>query len=225
VALGLACGAAACDGGLLAGSAYDRPLISFTGTVKPTGAIPATLPDANGVDRPTNPIMGLLWTDPLQVLPDMPAPARWLSQSVSPADSTFSMQVFRPPPPEVLTDVPVPGSAPLRLALAEIVMIDDQDGDGTFAVSEPDAQIQAPDIYLAGADTVLVYLPQADPSLPDGNPLAVSRAAGYQLVTYFCDHQTIASVAQQDVHGGTSAVLQTSRDFPDVRVCARTHSP
>jgi hypothetical protein len=221
------------------GDGFERPMLSFPGLIRPAGALPATalafdpsarcVPASDGGTQPPNPIMGLLWTDPLQRIADIAAPARWVASSISMTDDLrFQLDVFRPPPPEALVDVPLPdGSASLRLALAEIVMIDDQDCDGTFGIQGPDAEILEPDQYLGGADSILVYLDRSYPSLPS-NPLTVTGDAGYQLVDYSCNQQQIASKGTPYPFGPfppVTAIVQPSRTFPEVRTCARTHSP
>jgi hypothetical protein len=238
--VGLALGGAACHGRLLSGNAYDRPLISFPGLIRPANALPSSslafnpsvpcVPASDGgSSQPPNPIMGLLWTDPLQRIADVPAPARWVASSMSITDDTrFQLDVFRPPPAEAMVDAPLPdGSATLRMALAEIVMIDDQNCDGTFAVQGPTAEILEPDQYLGAADSVLVYLDRSYGSLPS-NPLVVTGNAGYQLVYYVCNQQQIQNLATPypfGPSGAVVAVVQPSRTFPEVRTCARTHSP
>jgi hypothetical protein len=215
---------AACQQGVVPGSAYDQPSWSFTGGVRPFGTIPTTTTGADGAVLPSKPIMGLLWTDPLQRSPDLPQPARGIASTV--IDDTFRIDVFGPPPAGAIVEIPSTSGPSLRLALAEIVMIDDQNGDGTFEVSGPDAAISDGDRYLAGANTMLVFLDQSYPSLPPaGSLLAVSGKQGYQLVVYVCDHQSISAVIQQDPGGGTAAFTQPSTALPEVRSCGRTHSP
>src|SRR5215831_6236 len=80
---------AGCQQGLVPGNAYDKPLFSFSGIVRPEGTIPTTATttaDAGDAMVATNPIMGLLWTDPLQRMADVPQPARGISSTVSVAD-------------------------------------------------------------------------------------------------------------------------------------------
>jgi hypothetical protein len=215
---------AACQQGVLPGNAYDQPLSSFTGLVRPLGTIPTTTTGSDGAVLPTKPIMGLLWTDPLQRVPDVPQPARGIASQV--VDDTFQIDVYGPPPAAAMVDIPSPGGPSMRMALEEIVMIDDQNGDGTFEVSGSDAAIGDGDLYLAGANTVLVYLDRDYAPLPLGaNLLAVSGKQGYQLVVYVCDHQTISQVVAQDPAGGTIEYTQPSTALPEVRSCARTHSP
>jgi hypothetical protein len=219
-------GLSACQQGVVPGDAYDTPY-SFSGQVFPAQTIPLTTADGSdgGVAPPTRPKMGVLWTDPLQRVPDVPQPARGIESSVATALDTFQVHVYGPPPAQAMVDVPTPDGQSIRLAYGEIVMIDDQNGDGTFAVSGADAAIAGPDRYLAGSNTVLVYLDRDYPALPDQTLVAVTGDKGYQLVFYGCDNQMISMVLTQDRNGGTIASTQPSTTFPDVRACARTHSP
>ena len=208
---------------MVPGNAYDRPW-SFSGIARPEGTIPTMTTGADGAMLHTQPIMGLLWTDPLQRSPDVPQPARGIASTV--IGDTFHIDVYGPPPAAAMVEIASPGGPSLRLALAEIVMIDDQNGDGTFEVSGPDATIGGGDRYLAGANTVLVYLDRSYPSLPPaGNLLAVTGSQGYQLVVYACDHQSILSVNVPDLVTGTVVYPQPSMTLPEARSCARTHSP
>jgi hypothetical protein len=219
-------GFTACQQGVVPGNSYDTPY-SFSGRVFPGQTIPATTADESdgGIPQPTKPRMGVLWTDPLQRVPDLPQPARGIESSVSTALDTFQIDIYGPPPAQAMVDVPIPNGESMRLAYGEIVMIDDQNGDGTFAVSGADAKIAPPDRYLAGSSTVLVYLDQTYSSVPDKTLVAVTGEKGYQLIVYWCDNETVGMVLAQDPDGGAIASTQPSTTFPDVRACARTHSP
>jgi hypothetical protein len=216
---------AGCGQGVLAGDAYDQPLFSFLGLVRPARTIPATMTDAAGASHQTNPIMGLLWTDPLQRVMDVTQPARGIASHIDASSDLFTIDVYGPPPPQAIVEVPLSGGPTLRLAYAEIVMFDDQNRDGTFQIAGADAEILDGDLYLAGANTVLVYLADSYSTVPVGNLLAVSGAKGYQLVAYKCDHQSVAQVFAPPAVGGPVAYTQPSATFPEVRSCARTHSP
>jgi hypothetical protein len=209
-----ALGGAACGRSVVPGSTYDQPLLSFRGTISPTG----------GLLQAKRPIVGLLWTDPLQSQPDVPMPARWLESSVSAADDTFSVDVFRPPPPEAVVTIASAGGQSSQLAVAELVIVDDQNGDGTFQVSGPRATIADDELYLAGSSNVLTYVASPFSSPPTNSPLTLPGQSGYALVNYNCLGQISGStnpVKAQNVE----LVLQPSRDFPDVRPCRASHGP
>jgi hypothetical protein len=166
----------------------------------------------------------LLWTDPLQRQADVPAPAFSLRSMVAVDTDSFALDVFRPPPAGALVDVASPSGDVATLALAEIVIVDDEDADGTFRVSGAAAEIAAPDLYLAGSVTVLAYVARPFAAPEVDFPLVPTGTAGYQLLQYRCQGQVAAgidAVSPQSV----DLVLQPSLTFPELRSCRRTHSP
>ena len=210
----IALGVSACGDGLLPGTGYDQALLSFSGRVSPTG----------GLVQARRPIVSLLWTDPLQQKPDLPMPLGWMKSNVSTTGDTFAVAVFRPPPSEAMVDLSDMSGSIYRVAVAEIVIVDDQDGDGTFRVQGPRATIMAPDTYLAGAAHVLTYVATPYPSTPSGSPLTLPGQAGYAVVTYVCQGQLsggIHEVPKQSVE----IILQPSLDLPNVRSCRASHGP
>jgi hypothetical protein len=210
----ISCGAGACGRGVVPGAAYDQPLLSFSGTISPTG----------GLGQAQHPIVGLLWTDPLQRSADVTMPARWLQSTVDTAADTFTVDIFRPPPPAAVVDLAAPSGEVSQLAVAEIVIVDDWDGDGGFLVQGPRATISAPERYLAGSANVLTYVasPFSSPQLD--SPLTLPAQIGYGLVNYVCQGQL--SAGTHPVNPQTvEMVLQPSQDFPDVRTCRASHGP
>jgi hypothetical protein len=210
----ISCGAGACGRGVIPGAAYDQPLLSFSGTISPTG----------GLGQAQHPIVGLLWTDPLQRSADVTMPARWLQSTVDTAADTFTVDIFRPPPPAAVVDLAAPSGEVSQLAVAEIVIVDDWDGDGGFLVQGPRATISAPERYLAGSANVLTYVasPFSSPQLD--SPLTLPAQIGYGLVNYVCQGQL--SAGTHPVNPQTvEMVLQPSQDFPDVRTCRASHGP
>jgi hypothetical protein len=210
----LALGGSACGSGLVPGATYDQPLLSFNGTISPAG----------GLIGAQHPILGLLWTDPLQRQPDVTMPASWLQSSVNANADTFAIDVFRPPPPEAVVDLADPSGAISRLAVAEIVIVDDQNGDGTFQVEGPRATISAPERYLAGSANVLTYVDRPFSAPQINSPLTLPAQVGYALVNYVCQGQLSAATHSVN-QGAVEMVLQPSQDFPDVRTCRASHGP
>ena len=224
---GVCGGAAGCGKSLVPGTAYDQPLLPpFSGRIFPAG----------GLAGAVHPIVTLLWTDPYQQKRDIPMPAAWLRSTLTTAPAgdatsvdTFTVEVFRPPPPEALVDVPVPNAAPaagtdlVRLAIAEIVMVDDRDEDGTFRVTGPRADIEGTDRFLGGSSFLLTYVERPSASRA-ATPLTVAAQVGYQLVSYDCEGR----ISKKTVPAGPSGIdliAQRSTSFPEVRNCRRTHSP
>jgi hypothetical protein len=212
-ALGLAVSASACDG-ITPGGAFDRPMFTIVAAFIPNTTLPAA----------THPIVGVLWTDPLQRQPDVVMPAAWMSSTaIDPASSTlpFETNVFRPPPPEAVVDLRAPSGHVTSLAFGELVVVDDADGDGTFQVSGPRAEIALPDSYLAGSGNALLYVARPFAELELGFPLAGTNP-GYQTVNFQCNGQLSLGTA---VEAGTQFQLQPSPTLPEIRDCRRTHSP
>jgi len=206
-------GESACTTGVAPGTAYEAPLFQFQGHLDPRGGLPAG----------SHPIIGVIWSDPLQRFPDVVMPPRSLGATPGgPSYDDLTIQIFRPPPPAAVVDISQAGDVRAQVALGEIVVVDDKDGDGTFHVSGPRAQILPPDEYLAGTDQVLTYLPQPLPAQALGFPVASANATGYQLINYQCDGR-LSRGPSADVNA--SFPLQRSRFLPELRSCMRSHSP
>ena len=214
-----------CGKSLVPGNAYDRSLLpEISGRILPIGGLA-------GADRP---IVTLLWTDPYQKKPDVPMPASWMRSTVTPAPAgdvtmadRFTVEVFRPPPPEALVDVRLPGSEPpdvARVAIAELVLLDDRDGDGTFQVTGPRADIVGKDRFLAGSTFVLTYVERPYATPRAATPLNVPDQIGYQLVSYDCEGRISKGTVAWDP-AAVDLIAQRSTSFPEVRNCRRTHSP
>lgn len=219
LAAGLAAGAlggGACGKRLVAGDTYDHPLVTpYHGSVFPGG----------GLTDAVNPMVSLLWTDPLQNKPDVPMPAHWLSAPVDRATDEFTIQLFRPPPPEALVELVSPdGSESAQIAVAEIVVIDDRDGDGTFRVTGPHAQIVGPDRYLAGSVVMLTYVARPFPSGASTPLTLATQTSGYALVNFVCQGRVAGAPTGTSTRAMT-LTLKPSDTLPEVRTCRRTHSP
>jgi hypothetical protein len=210
------------------GTAYDKAMPQFGGRIYPVG----------GLANAANPTVGLLWTDPFQKKPDLPMPANWLQQKltrVAPADGTtpdtYSLGLFRPPPPEALVDVPSSDpktGAPVvvRLAIAELVLYDDLDGDGRFQVTGPRADIVGADSFLGSSNYVLTYVESPRDHTSLGNtPLTASGRVGYQLVNYVCEGRISQQTAPVEDLTAVDLIVQPATSLPEVRNCRRTHSP
>ena len=211
----ISCAGASCGRGVVPGAAYDQPLLSFSGTINPTG----------GLGQAQHPIVGLLWTDPLQRSADVTMPASWLQSTVDTAADTFTVDIFRPPPPEAVVGLADPsGKLFQQMAMAEIVIVDDSDGDGGFLVKGPRATISAPERYLAGSANVLAYVATPFPSPQINSPLTLPAQSGYALVNYNCQGQLSAGTNPVNPRG-VEMILQPSQDFPDVRTCRASHGP
>jgi hypothetical protein len=204
-----------CGRGVVPGAAYDQPLLSFSGTISPAG----------GLRQAHHPTVGLLWTDPLQRSADVTMPARWLQSTVDTTADTFTVDIFRPPPPEAVVALAAPGGKLFQqLAMAELVIVDDLDGDGGFLVHGPRATISAPERYLAGSANVLTYVATPFPSPQINSPLTLPGQIGYALVNYLCQGQLSGATNPVNPQA-VEMILQPSQDFPDVRTCRASHGP
>lgn len=215
--------AGACGENVVPGDAYERALFTFGGVIRPGGALAGVL-GRDHTSAASRPRVSLLWTDPLQRGPDVPAPAYSVRSSVSP-DDTFVVDVFRLPPAAAVVDIDTSGGETATLALAEIVVIDDADDDGTFRVSGPRADIESPDIYLGGSPNVLVYVHRPFPApLVGGDAIAPAGTLGFDVVSYDCSGP-MARPAQRVGPELVEIVVYQSLALPEVRTCRRSHSP
>jgi hypothetical protein len=205
----------ACNAGVTPGASFETPLLELRVPIGPAGAIPAG----------SHPLIGLIWSDPLQRAPDVLMPARWIS--ATPSDASYRevvVRIFRPPPPEALIEIARPGDgeAPAQLALGEMVIVDDGNDDGVFEISGPRAEIARPDSYLAGSFQAVVYVARPFPSATPSFPLTPSAGIGYQVVDFGCNGRLSNGTT---VLGYTSFQVQPSRLLPELRNCMRSHSP
>lgn len=205
-------GGSSCTTGVAPGTAYEAPMFQFQAHLEPRGGLGGR-----------HAIIGVIWADPMQRFPDVVMPPRSIGATPSgPSSDDLTIQIFRPPPPAAVVDIsPAPGVR-TELAVGEIVVVDDEDGDGTFHVGGPRAQILAPDEYLAGTEQVLTYLPQPLPAGALSFLVASTGATGYQLVNYQCDGPLSRGPIAQ---GSATFPLQPSRFLPEIRRCMRSHSP
>ncbi len=215
----LAAAAPACTGGVVPGDAYEQPQEFEARLIAP-------LPSGS------NPMVSVIWTDPLQRHPDVAMPVRWIDSTVAapgPADPggrlPFVFQIFRSPPPEALVEIEAPSGEVALVAVGELVIVDDADDDGTFAIDSqgtiPGADNTDGDQYLAGTATVLFYVAR-----PFSSAIAATLGPfdklGYQLVAYNCLGRLLVD------HRVTSVAVfenQVSRVLVERRTCLRTHSP
>jgi hypothetical protein len=166
----------ACGDPLLSGTGYKEPLMTITGVLEPPQS-------ATGFRAE------VVWVDPLDERPDVPAAVQAVSSEIH-ADDSYALHLFAPPPEATFRSLPVPGSPGEHVVFAfgEIVLVDDVDGDGTFAVND-DNTIMAPDKYVswAGAD-VVTYVAHGIPTpsaTADLLPL-ITGHVGYHLVAMDC---------------------------------------
>ena len=208
----------ACGKGLVPGSAHDQPMLPpFGGAIRPHGALAAAV----------NPIATVLWTDPLQRFPDVPMPAWAIHSTVTRSDDdavddSFSVEVYRPPPPDAVVEVPSGMDETALIAVGELVIVDDRDRDGTFRVTGPTAEIVAPDRFLGGSYQLLTYVERPFATPTTGTPTTFPGQVGYRLANCVCEGRNvvISPVPSQALQ----VIVQPSVSFPEVRNCGRSHS-
>jgi hypothetical protein len=222
---------ASCGKGVVPGTTFEHPLRSFTGVILPVDALAQALQAGDGGTHAPL-VVTLLWTDPLQRTRDIPAPASSVSSRVDPVTNEVTFDLFRPPPDEALVDIPAPPSPGdtssngdvARVAVGEIVMIADGDGDGTFRVSGPRAEILSPDRYLAGSAALLVYVARPFAQPRGSTPLGVLDQPGFSVIGFSCNGRVAMGTLPYGMQP-VGLIMHESGVFPEVRLCGRTHSP
>ena len=181
-----------------------------------------------------NPRVGILWTDPLERQPDVPMPATYLGSTRTsryPDADTFSIALYRPPPPAAMVEIDDghDGGQIARLAVGELVLFDDANDDGRFALVGEEAEIAAPGTaFLGGSDSVVAYVARPFTGATAASfPLAGLDMTGYALLNIRCggDDSRILKGVDNVLSRALNFVFQQSDTFPEVRPCLRTHSP
>jgi hypothetical protein len=222
-----------CGKAVLPPETFDSPLFHFEGVLVPVGAL--------SNDEAAHAKLGVLWTDPLQRKPDVTMPGHYLRSSFERETpwppSRYTVDFFRPPPPEATVEIATPEAdrESALLAMGELVLFYDGNDDGTFVVEGPRATIVAPDRYLAGSLTILRYVYRGFAGAASTSarlfPLGLTDKIGYDLISLYCEGRLPerppnVAFAPVTVVTRVELILQRSSDvFPEVRNCLRTHSP
>ena len=227
VAAAALAGAGACGKGVVP---LPRVLFSFEADVRA---------DALSADERARAVLSVLWTDPFQLRPDIPMPKRHADSTRLTADGAvrdrWKLDLHRPPPPEAMVEITAPsGTDSARLALAEIVLFDDKDLDGAFAVTGElgeRAKIVGPDLFLAGATFVLTYVERPFKTHQEDFPLGNMQTVGYGATAVNCDGRlppkppAVATVSIRGPQYQFYLEPQRSEFLSEGRSCLRTHSP
>jgi hypothetical protein len=218
--------ASACGKSVVPADRFETPMYSFSGNIVPPGGIP--------VEKSAKARIGVLWTDPFQRKPDVPMPAHYISSTFDPESDAgadhYTVSLYRPPPPEAMFDIESKEKKIARLAVGEIVLFYDEDGDGTFSVAGPRAKIGGKDEYLAASKFILRYVADPFPPSEQTFPLGRTHNVGYDMVSLVCEGRTPArppraGFATANRFEALEMVLQPSVDsLPEVRTCMRLHS-
>jgi hypothetical protein len=216
---GFALLSACTSSGLVPGTAHDQP-------VEIRGTLVDALPEG------ARPVVSVIWSDPWQGRPDVAMPTRWTASAVMPAadgggQSAVLLQLFRPPPSAALARIVAPTGEAAEVAIGDVVIVDDGDGDGAFHI-DARGNIQAPeagrgDRYLAGTSAALIYVARAFPQgVAAALPIGPLDKIGYQLMGISCDARS--TTGHRVVEMANFLVL-TSSSLVERRTCLRTHSP
>jgi hypothetical protein len=137
----------------------------------------------------TSPLVDVLWVDPLSERPDVPAPPVTLSSTLAPS-GVFTLSLYAPPPRAATRTLPLPmdASASVTFAFGELVLVDDVNHDGTFAVG-PGNEIVAPDKYASAVGSFVVLYVESPAPPAEGIPElgdTLSGPVGYQVIAIDC---------------------------------------
>jgi hypothetical protein len=166
-------------------STYEAPLGALAGYLDPQ--------PSNGFGALR---VGVLWVDPAQLRDDVPAPAA--GQTFTALDDVhFTLDLFTPPPALAIRRYPSATSTDVAVAFAfgEIIVYEDNDGDGTFAVTPRAAgalsMMVGPDLFRGSTPNyALLYLEQ--PGSADAGPVGAAwpvlfdDGTGYRLAAIDC---------------------------------------
>lgn len=208
-----------CGRALIPGQRVDEPIFTFDGDVEG---------EAPGADLR----LGLLWVDPFGLRDDLASPPSVSAGALSADRRTFELQLFTPPPPEVVRAVPDPAdpSRPaFSFALAELVVFDDADGDGVFHVGgrAEGSKIEAPDTYRGASPLqALFYVAtvrsDASPALKELDRI-VRAGPGYRVGTVGCDGAQgyFNTSVQEDIV--RLRLVEAQETLPQLRPCLRSY--
>jgi hypothetical protein len=200
---------------------YESPLITLNGYLDPQ--------PANGFG---NLRVGILWVDPAELRDDVPAPADGVELSNDGTDH-FALELFAPPPAVTIRRYPAdtPDVVALDFAFGEIVVYEDNDGDGTFAVTSRAAgsAMVAPDLFR-GSSSSLALLYLQEPGSPQAGavgaswPVLFDNGTGYRLALIDCTTPDQPSVRADDAASPVGMTIAPRGD-PHIifsRACLRS---
>ena len=215
-----------CGDTLVPGSSLDKLEFSFDGVLTATPR-----------DEPGSPLrLGLLWVDPAQAGKGNYASGPELVRAEIQSDGTYTVGLLGPPPAEAIRSLKssAQGGPVFTFAWGEIIVYEDRDADGTFAVGRlaEGSPIVAPDVYRGmPTDRALLYFSETirphEQVLPE---LIFPANKGYHVGLIRClthDQSPDVSSIIQEVSppGATIEVVAPSLAFPNLRSCLSSHPP
>lgn len=203
-----------CGQPIVSGAVLDRPQFSVRGKLVPA-------------EEWARLSLGLLWIDPSQQGRGNEVSASDLVKSEILPDGSYRFDLRGPPPPTMVRSLRDPATdQPFAFAWAEIVLYEDRNGDGSFAVGPlaDRSPMVAPDVYRGMSPSVaLVYVaqPLSDMSTPIPELGDITRRPGYQLASIICgDAASVRSAT--DPTKISLVVVPPTASFPDLRPCFRS---
>lgn len=217
------CGLAAisCGDTLVPGSALDKLEFSLNGVL-------AQLPD----EAPLR--LGLLWIDPAQEgKGNYVSGSELVSARIEP-DGTYTLGLVGPPPRDALRALrfSMQGGPTFTFAWGEIILYEDRNADGTFAVGPLAAgsPMVAPDVYRGMPSTrVLLYVAETVPPNQHVMPeLMFAASKGYHVGWIRClenEQSPAVSPIIDEVSPPTATIelVAPSIAFPNLRSCLQSH--
>jgi hypothetical protein len=210
----------ACGEPVTSQGVYEQPLYALGGWITP-------FPLAADVQSPT---VGVVWVDPAQLRDDLAASHVQFEGS---QDGTFNLKFFAAPL-EALRRYPgdVPGEIETSFAFGEVVLFDDRDGDGHFAVTPRTAgsTIVAPDMYIGAARRhVVIYVEKSFDGTGTRFPelsSVIALSPGYHLAAVTCTtlgYPGASPITNPREEVDILAIEPPSPTLPFTRACLRSH--
>lgn len=206
-------------GSIVPPGTYETPLLGFK----------AVVADTSETFDLSHTSIGIVWVDPLALRDEIPQPPQDIKVT-GPSDRTYQVGLFAPPPEEAIRRLPDPSTGELAVSFAfgEIVLFDDGDGDGTFAISPlaNGSLMFGPDAYRGMSDRrVVIYVEQpARPGALDGNVWkTLSEGPGYRLADILCP--AVVTLAPLDRFTNMTFESTPSAELPITRPCLAPTRP
>jgi hypothetical protein len=219
-------GAISCGDTLVPGSSLDKVEFSLHGVI--------TLPSA---EVPAGPLeLGILWVDPAQAGNGNYVSGSELVSTTIEADGTYTLGLLGAPPAGAIRVLKssAEGGTTVALAWGEIILYEDRNGDGTFAVGPlaEGSPMAVPDVYRGmPVDGVLLYFAETvaerDKVIPE---IVFPAKKGYHVGLVRCIQTDQSPAAPTAIYeavppSATINVTAPSFAFPDLRPCLRSQPP
>jgi hypothetical protein len=205
-----------CGDPLLSDKDFQTPLLAIEGYLQPFP-----------VDGLKSPRVTVVWFDFNGQYPDVPADPKALSFDID-AAGAFHLGLLAPPPGKVMPSTGASGSGGrVQFMLAELVLFDDVDGDGSMAISPVNNQIVGPDVYRGATSSyIIAYIESTSGDVAHMVlPFQSVPGPGYRLGTIDCSQLGPISIALVDSSQAVAVmqVVPASAELPYLRTCLQSH--